>query len=249
MSFCKDCVRGVRWEGTPTGRIEKINGVDAYVATPEKDYPKEKVLLFLTDLFGIPLVNNKLLADDFAANGFRTVIPDYLNGDPMPAEDLSPGATRDVARWFVNHGADKTRPPLDEVIAGLKAQGVTTFGAVGYCFGARYVFDLAFDGVIKVSAVAHPSHLEVPDDIERYAQTTVPLLIESCEVDQMFPREAQAETDAILGGGKFAPGYKQDYWPGCRHGFAVRGDQNDPAVKAGKEGAFKNVVEWMVKYL
>ena len=113
----------------------------------------------------------------------------------------------------------------------------------------RYVFDLAFDGVLKVSAVAHPSHLEVPDDIERYAQTNVPLLIESCEVDQMFPRELQAETDAILGDGKFSPGYKQDYWPGCRHGFAVRGDQSDPAVKAGKEGASKNVVEWMAKYL
>ena len=168
----------------------------------------------------------------------------------------------------MNHGKDKTRPSLDKVIDGLKAQGVTSFGAVGYCFGgthiynlstrtnllhrsttARYVFDLAFDGVIKASAVAHPSHLEVPDDIVRYAKTNVPLLIENCEVDQMFPRELQAQTDAILGDGKFAPGYKQDYWPGCRHGFAVRGDQNDPAVKAGKEGAFKNVVEWMAKYL
>ncbi|KAI5886226.1 alpha/beta-hydrolase [Schizophyllum commune H4-8] len=249
MSFCKDCVRGVRWEGTPTGRIEKINGVDAYIATPAQDYPTDKVLLFLTDIFGMQLVNSQLMADDFAANGFKTVIPDYLNGDPTPADALAPGSNWDIPKWFVNHGKDKTRPSLDRVIDGLKAQGVTSFGAVGYCFGARYVFDLAFDGVIKVGAVAHPSHLEVPEDIERYAKTNVPLLIESCEVDQMFPPELQAKTDAILGDGKFAPGYKQDYWPGCRHGFAVRGDQNDPAVKAGKEGAFKNVVEWMAKYL
>ena len=146
---------------------------------------------------------------------------------------------------------------------------MTTFGAVGYCFGGkpisssymrdllslitlspgRYVFDLAFDGVIKCAAAVHPSRLEVPADIERYAQTSVPLLIESCEVDRSFPPEAQAKTDEILGGGKFAPGYKRDYWPGCRHGFAVRGDPSDPAVKAGKEGAFRNVVEWMATHL
>ena len=120
-----------------------------------------------------------------------------------------------IQEWFPNHGADKTRPTLDKVIAGLKEQGITTFGAVGYCFGGeyiassymrdllspatlspgRYVFDLAFDGVIKCAAAVHPSRLEVPADIERYAQTSVPLLIESCEVDRSFPPEAQAKTD------------------------------------------------------
>ncbi|KAL1682888.1 Alpha/Beta hydrolase protein [Schizophyllum commune] len=249
MSFCKDCVRGVRWEGTPTGKIEKINGVDTYVATPEVDYPKDKVLLLLTDIYGLPLVNNQLLADDYAANGFKTVIPDYLNGDAAPPDALTPTSNWNIQEWFPNHGADKTRPTLDKVIAGLKEQGVTTFGAVGYCFGARYVFDLAFDGVIKSAAVAHPSLLQVPADIERYAKTNVPLLIESCEVDSMFPPELQAKTDEILGDGKFAPGYKRDYWAGCHHGFAVRGDQSNPAIKAGKEGAFKNMVEWTAKHL
>ena len=82
MSFCKDCVRGesrsiisalnsthqkasgVRWEGTPEGKIEKINGVDAYVATPTQDYPKDKVLLLLTDIFGVPLVNTQVSVED-----------------------------------------------------------------------------------------------------------------------------------------------------------------------------------------
>jgi hypothetical protein len=30
----------------------------------------------------------------------------------------------------------------------------------------RYAFDLAFDNVIKVAAVAHPSLLKVPEDLE-----------------------------------------------------------------------------------
>ena len=55
----------------------------------------------------------------------------------------------------------------------------------------------------------------------------------------MFPPEASAKADEILGGGKFAPGYKREYFDSCPHGFAVRGDLSDPKVKAGKEGSFK----------
>ncbi len=61
--------------------------------------------------------------------------------------------------------------------------------------------------------------------LQKYAEfSQAPLLINSCEVDQMFPISAQEEADKILGGGKFAPGYERTYWPGCVHGFAVRGD-------------------------
>lgn len=33
-------------------------------------------------------------------------------------------------------------------------------------FLARYVFDLAFDGIIKASVVSHPSFLKTPEDFE-----------------------------------------------------------------------------------
>ena len=105
--------------------------------------------------------------------------------------------------------------------------------------------------------------------LQKYLEVSkAPLLINSCETDSMFPIPAQEQTDAILGGGKFAPGYERTYWPGCVHGFAVRGDlvslisphprvltcsfasfQSNPQVKAGKEGAFKANVEFLIKYL
>lgn len=85
----------------------------------------------------------------------------------------------------------------------------------------------------------------------------------------MFPADAQATTDKILGSGAFAPGYERTYWEGCAHGFSVRGDlvslpslvrsrllieshsvhQSDPKVKAGKEGVFKTSVEFLIKHL
>ena len=59
----------------------------------------------------------------------------------------------------------------------------------------------------------------------------------------------QEKADEVLGGGKFAPGYKREYFEGCAHGFTIRGDLSDPKVVAGREGAFKASVEWLIKYL
>ncbi|KAJ6605465.1 dienelactone hydrolase [Mycena vulgaris] len=251
MSFCDDCFKGVQHEGTPEGTFEHIGGVKCYVATPTVDYPKDKVVLFLTDVFGLALPNNLLLADDFARNGLKTIVPDILNDDPVPPGGFDANAhLYDRATWFARHGVQQTRSPVDNVVAALKESGVTGFAATGYCFSAPCLMDLAFDGVIQVAAISHPSRLVMPDILEKYLQVAkAPLLINTCTVDPPFPHEAQAQADMILGNGKFAPGYRREYFEGCTHGFAVRGDMNDPKVKAGKEGAFKACVEWFLMYL
>jgi hypothetical protein len=40
-----------------TGKFEEIGGVKSYVATPTGEYPKEKAILFLPDVFGLELIN------------------------------------------------------------------------------------------------------------------------------------------------------------------------------------------------
>ncbi|KAI0369105.1 alpha/beta-hydrolase [Pilatotrama ljubarskyi] len=245
---CEDCVKGVRHEGEPEGKIEQIGGVECYVATPKGEYSKEKVVLFLSDGFGIPLVNNKLLVDDFARNGFRTIMPDLFQGDAIPSDALN-RPDFDRAGWMARHGPDSWKPVLDAVVASLRAEGVTWIGTTGYCFGAPPAWYLALKGESKVTVVAHPSRLQIPEDLEEYRdKAKAPLLINSCETDQAFPQEAQAKADEILGGGKFAPGYERTYWEGCNHGFAVRGDMSNPKIKAGKEGAFDATVKFFKKY-
>ena len=111
------------------------------------------------------------------------------------------------------------------------------------------MLDLGFDGLIKVGAMSHPGPPKIPDDFEHFKSTGIPLLINSCEVDPQFPHDMQKAADEILGGGKMeAEGYKRLYFPGNKHGFAVRGDMSQPIVREAKEEAFKAIVDWFFKY-
>ncbi|TCD71801.1 hypothetical protein EIP91_003144 [Steccherinum ochraceum] len=244
-----ECFIAVRHEGAPQGKYEQIGGYKCYVATPSGDYPKDKVVLFLTDVFGLALNNNLLLADDFARNGYKTIAPDLFNGDPLTDEGRrDPNFNQEA--WRAAHGEDTWIPVVDGVVKALKESGVTRIGTSGYCFGAPPAFRLAFAGESHVTVLAHPSRLQAPGDFEKYRDIAkAPLLINSCEVDKPFPLEAQAIADEVLGDGKFAPGYQRTYWAGCSHGFAVRGDLSDPKVKAAKEGAFEASVKFYQKYL
>ena len=85
MSLCKHCISGtwseverspslfleqppavgVRHEGQPTGKFEELGGIRTYISIPSIDYPKDKVLLYLTDIFGPDLVNHQVCCDLF----------------------------------------------------------------------------------------------------------------------------------------------------------------------------------------
>ena len=110
---------------------------------------------------------------------------------------------------------------------------------------ARYVLNLAFANEISVGVVSHPSLLRVPEDHEKLSTNPTPILFNTCETDPMYPAEAQKKGDELLGNGtQEGEKYKRNYYPGCTHGFAVRGDIKDEKVKFGKEDSFKQSVEW-----
>jgi len=136
-------------------------------------------------------------------------------------------------------------------------------------FAGRYAFDLAFQNLVKVTVVSHPSFLEIPKDLvvnalnidfrmqpdvlphQKYKDlSNAPLLINSCTIDRLFPPDAQAKADEIIGdGNQFTDTYRREYFEGCTHGFAVRGDLSDPKVKAGKEGSFDASVKFFNRFL
>ncbi|KAL8286150.1 hypothetical protein RQP46_004638 [Phenoliferia psychrophenolica] len=245
---CPDCLNGAIHEGTPVGKTETIAGVATYVSLPPAGtYDKDKAVVFLGDIFG-QYANAKLLADSFAANGFATYFPDYLHGDPVPLESMNAGATFDRVAWKEAHPPSRVRSGLDPVLKYLREAGVSKIGATGYCFGGKYVSDLAIENAIEAGVAAHPANIIVPDDIEAWlAKSKVPLLFNACEIDQTWPQETQALAAKLMA--SYGPGWKQNYYAGCRHGFGTRADLSIPEQKHGKEDAFKETVEWFKKYL
>lgn len=245
---CSHCVVGKQYLGSPQGKTEVLGGVPCYVGTPTVEYDQKKALILLTDIFGVTFSNNKLLVDDFARKGYRTIAPDYLNGDPAPPYAWN-NTEFNVVAWTQNHTPEVTRPLIDKVIQALKDQGVTSFAMTGYCFGGLYAIDLACDQIVDVLIVAHPSQVVVPTTFETLAQKgKAPFLLEMGNEDVEIPVPQQEEIDGILGGGKYAPGYKRDCWPGCPHGFAVRGDMLNAEQFAGKAGSFINSIAWLELY-
>ncbi|KAJ7936679.1 hypothetical protein B0H13DRAFT_2303377 [Mycena leptocephala] len=72
--------------------------------------------------------STQLLTDYFVRNGFKTIVPDILNDDPVPKS--AEGAEWDRVKWFSNYGPQQIRHAIDNIIAALKEEGMTGFGAV-----------------------------------------------------------------------------------------------------------------------
>ncbi|SGY84630.1 BQ5605_C009g05708 [Microbotryum silenes-dioicae] len=224
-------------EGTPAGEFTTINGTRVYQALPKGDYDKTKALLFFTE---------SLVADAFAAEGFATYAVDYLNGDDAPEDALSGNKDFDLMAWLSKHGKAETYPHILKTIEGLKQQGVKDFAATGYCFGGRYVVDCVLDGHLKVAIVSHPSLLKPDEDLPAIKAKSIPFLWNTCETDQMWPKECQEKADEVFKGDK---NYQRNYYEGVSHGFAIRGDPKDEKSRKAKEGAFESSIKFLKENL
>jgi len=72
----------------------------------------------------------------------------------------------------------------------------------------RYTFDLAFDKVIKVAAVAHPSLLKVPEDLEvgrfHYAHIRAPAIL-IVSISTGIQKDGCSSLDQLLRDGPDVP--------------------------------------------
>jgi len=230
-------------DAVPQGKNVTINGVLTYVSLPKGGFDPTTALVMLTDVFGLPSPDNLLLADQWAAAGFATFAPDYLNGDALPMGG-------NITAWEVNHGEAQTTPPLLAVISALKARGVKRLAVSGYCFGGLYTTRLIQNNTIAVGTMAHPASLNVPTDFELVkAQSHVPIEINNAELDTGFTPALALVTDGVLGDGQYPPGYFRRQFDGVGHGFAVRANASDPVQVAAKQGAFDTSLAFIRAHL
>ncbi|KAK4168325.1 dienelactone hydrolase [Cladorrhinum sp. PSN259] len=244
----KCCTIGIKHEGAPTGKAVKIAGKhDGYLATPPEGKAHKGVgILYLPDVIGI-WQNSQLMADQFAANGYLTLIVDTFNGDAIP---LNRPGDFDFMAWLTKgsdgnnpHTKEHVDPVVVDAIKALKEEyGIEKLGAVGYCFGAKYVARHYKDG-IQVGYFAHPSFV----DEDELAAITGPLSIAAAETDAIFPAEKRHKSEEILK--KTGHPYQINLYSGVEHGFSVRGDPNNKLQRFAREQAFLQAVAWFDGYL
>lgn len=98
--------------------------------------------MVIGDVFGI-CPNSKLLADDFAANGYLAVLPDLLSGDQMDIGDFEAGKI-DIPDWISRHGNDAVDLIVESTLKHVREDlGINKIAGAGYCFGGK-VSSLSF---------------------------------------------------------------------------------------------------------
>lgn len=87
--ICPNCITGHRLSGDSTGEMVRVspNVVDAYYASKhsrqEEGATGKKAVVFLTDIFGLPLGNPKIMADTINERlGVDVWVPDMFDGKP-----------------------------------------------------------------------------------------------------------------------------------------------------------------------
>ncbi|KAK3946831.1 Alpha/Beta hydrolase protein [Pseudoneurospora amorphoporcata] len=204
-------------------------------------------ILYLTDVFGLALPENLLLADSFARAGYLTVAPDLFSGSPAPGDINVPGFNTTL--FLSQHQPNVTDPIIASTISYIRSSlNVTRIGAVGYCFGGRYAFRFLDDTVppderVDAAFTAHPSLLEN----EEILGIQGPVSVAAAENDDLVPPERRAEIEALLK--QTGKEYMVSLYSGTNHGFAVRADVTDREQRFAKEGAFLHAVRWFGEFL
>lgn len=234
------CVTGhFTTQSAARGEETRIADLPSYLVRP--DGKPTVAVVIVTDVFGYTLPNTRVIADRLAAEGgVLAVVPDLLEGDPLPVDRVG----IDLVSWMSRHSdTPKILGQLHRVVTALKADhGVRHVVAQGYCWGGKYAILAGTKGscdeepnpFVDAFVAAHPSRVEVPSHIEAIA---TPGLFLFSETDKLFTPEVIGRVKSIVEANHFDVEIKQ--FPGTNHGFAVRGDEADPVVGKAKEEALQ----------
>ncbi|KAI1817658.1 dienelactone hydrolase [Poronia punctata] len=222
-------------EGESVGKEEKYNNVTLYVTGP----PSDKAVVYLTDIFGIQLAENRLLADSFGRAGYLVVAPDLFNGSP-PGLDIADMSPVQLSQFLDDNPPEDTDALVATAVEYLhKVKNISRIAATGYCYGGRFSFRAIAEGTgIDVAFAAHPSNLQ-NDEIEAI---TGAVSVAAADADTLNPPSRRAEIEGLLL--NTTQPYSVALYGSVSHGFGVRANVSDPRQKFAKEEAFFQAVRW-----
>ncbi|KAJ7485426.1 dienelactone hydrolase endo-1,3,1,4-beta-D-glucanase [Mycena latifolia] len=264
---CPDCISGALLEGQPTGSFDIHGAYYASGPTAASEAQKTRVIILLTDAFGLPLTNCKLIADKLASRLACDVwVPDIFAGKPLMSADIiipsRAGEKISFFHWVQFYWALIFRIPyviasrptivdarLSKFFQALRERKkYEKIGAVGYCFGGSAAVRLGATDAIQSAVVCHPA----PFSTDQLKALKVPTSWVFAEDDIFFKPEKRLEVGAVFAERKdkdtFVDYECKDY-KGTTHGFASRPDLKYPEIKAAFEQALEQTVAWFNRTL
>ncbi|CAK5270615.1 unnamed protein product [Mycena citricolor] len=262
---CPDCFKGSILEGTPTGSIEeRFHGAYFAPAATTSTTGSKRAIVLLTDIFGLPLKNCKVIADEFARRlGCDVWVPDLFAGKPfLTPEALQQFPEKAGQKMGVLGGLKfavtalgvlpsfiRNRPAVVDarVVSCVEAiqaeKKYEKLGAIGYCFGGGVAVRLGgsstiFDSII----IAHPS----PPSNADILSIKAPVAWVLAEEDFSLSPKRVAEIEALYVDRPDAV-HQFITYKGTTHGFAARPNFKYPEVKEAFEKAFEDSVAWFEK--
>ncbi|KAK0726726.1 dienelactone hydrolase [Lasiosphaeria miniovina] len=278
---CNECIKGTIHAGLPLGTEETIHGLNTYVIG-NRTNPRGIIVIY-SDIFGLLLPNNKLIADAYAKSGeWLVYLPDFFNGDPAPLKFADVAIPVDASKqsalakysgllarapsiimWMSRHKEAPTNKVCMDWLEALRRATPPTrkIGIAGFCWGGKYALRVTreanmvdLDGkrvpLVDAAVALHPSNLVLPGDAEN---PVVPISCGWGLEDIGVKIETKAKIEAIHAKAKEAGATLPEiehrvYKPG-RHGFAVRGNPDDPAERKCLEDSEKQALEWFARWL
>lgn len=276
---CQDCYTGyLRNDKDALGSTSTVYGLKSYIAEPPSTQPTKGIIVFVPDAFGWEFMNNRLLADTYAAAGFRVYLPDFMEGVPVPTYMLhsmdrltTTSSVWDIISkpyhlfWVICAIAPFTwrnlpgtsHPRVISFLEKLKTKPMEKdrglkVGVAGFCWGGKHVVMLTHKHeahLIDACFTAHPSALSLPRDIDN---ARMPISIAVGDRDSwLTPKQTQEVQGALKKLETQVEGMHSEVivYEGAGHGFSVRIDiHNAKQVEQSRE-AEDQAIRWFEKFL
>ncbi|KIM99096.1 hypothetical protein OIDMADRAFT_104937 [Oidiodendron maius Zn] len=231
------CLKGSIHEGEPRGSYTTIAGVETYITMPTDSKSNGHILLYFPDVWGM-FNNGLLIMDGFADAGYTVLGLDYFNGDPVwkhrknRHDNSSPDF--DYEAWKRKHMAfaNEAVPKWVNEVKEKYGQSGTKYACVGYCFGAPFVCNELAGGSVTAGAFAHPAFLKE----HHFFNLRKPLFLSCSEIDHSFDTNSRRRAVEILQEVKVP--YQVQLFSGVEHGFALRGNMDNPYEQSYTKMAF-----------